>query len=196
MAGRSDEVTRSGSIRTCYAGVGSCRLPLAPVPCQTVHSAGTQGAKGIISDHAGAHTVQTGEGRTVALGVIRMRVLAAGEPTAQAFTLVAFEGGEGPWTVPHLHREMEESFYILDEIFTFTIGEQTIDAGPGAYVLVQRGTPHVMAGGPGGGRFLTLLVTGGLEEMFFELGTLPPDALRNREIRAAISERYDSFPVT
>ena len=47
-----------------------------------------------------------------------------------------------------------------------------------------------------GGRFLTLMVPGGLEEMFFELGTLPFNAIRDPAARAAISARYDSIPVT
>ena len=50
-----------------------------------------------------------------------MRVLAAGEATtSRAFTLAEFTGGEGPWTVPHIHHAMEESFYVLDGQYTFT----------------------------------------------------------------------------
>jgi len=67
----------------------------------------------LLSGHA--HTVAPGEGCAVNLGVIQMRVLAAGEATTNgAFTLAEFTGGQGPWTVPHIHREMEESFYVLD----------------------------------------------------------------------------------
>ena len=62
----------------------------------------------LLSGHA--HTVAPGEGQTVDLGIIQMRVLAAGEATtSRAFTLAEFTGGEGPWTVPHIHRGMEES---------------------------------------------------------------------------------------
>jgi len=39
------------------------------------------------------------------------------------------------------------------------------------------------------------MVPGGLEKMFFELGTLPPNAIRDPVARAAISARYDSIPV-
>jgi len=35
---------------------------------------------------------------------------------------------------------MEESFYVLDGEFTFTVGEETIPAGPGSYILVPRRT--------------------------------------------------------
>ena len=139
-------------------------------------------------------TTRAAEGRVVDLGVVRMRVIAAGEPTGRAFSLVEFSGDEGPWTVPHIHREMEESFYVLDGTFTFTIGGRDVEAGPETYLLVPRGTPHVMRAGPEGGRFLTLMVPGGLEEMFFELGSLSADALRDPEARRAVSAKYDSIP--
>ena len=84
----------------------------------------------LLSGHA--HTVAPGEGRTVNLGIVTMRVLAAGEATTnRAFTLAEFSGGEGSWTVPHVHRGMEESFFVLDGQFTFAVGGQTIPARPG-----------------------------------------------------------------
>ncbi len=70
-----------------------------------------------------------------------------------------------------------------------------MEAGPGTYILVPRGTAHMITAAAGGGRFLTLMVPGGLEEMFFELGELPPNAIRDPAARAAISGRYDSIPV-
>src|SRR6516225_10603948 len=125
----------------------------------------------LLSGHA--HTVAPGEGRTVNLGVTQMRVLAAGETTTNnAFTLAEFTGGQGLWTVPHIHRGMEESFFVLDGQFTFAVGEQKIPAGPGAYILVPRGTRHEITAAAEGSRFLTLMVPGGLEEMFFELADL------------------------
>jgi quercetin dioxygenase-like cupin family protein len=143
-----------------------------------------------------AHTVMPGEGRSVDLGVVEMRVLAAGDVTGKAFTLAEFVGtGSGAWTVPHLHREMEESFFVLDGSFTFTVGGRAIEATSGMYILVPRGTAHTITAAEGGGRFLTLMVPGGLEEMFFELGQLPPTAIRDPAVRAAVSARYDSIPV-
>jgi quercetin dioxygenase-like cupin family protein len=144
-----------------------------------------------------AHIVEPGAGRSVDLGVVSMRVIAAGEgTTGRNFTLAEFYGsGSGPWTVPHLHRGFEESFFVLDGRFTFTVGDEEREATPGTYILVPRGTAHTIRAAEGGGRFLTLMVPGGLEEMFFELGQLPPNAIRDPEARAAISARYDSIPV-
>ena len=147
----------------------------------------------LLSGHA--NTVAPGEGRTVNLGVTQMRLLAAGQATTdRAFTLAEFTGSQGSWTVPHIHREMEESFYVLDGTFTFAVGEEEIAVGPGAYILVPRGTRHGITAGASGGRFLTLMVPGGLEEMFFELAGLPPDSITDPAMRAAISARHDSVP--
>jgi quercetin dioxygenase-like cupin family protein len=143
-----------------------------------------------------AYTVAPGEGQTVNVGIIQMRVLAAGEATTgRAFTLAEFTGGEGPWTVPHLHRGMEESFFVLDGEFTVPVGEEAIHAGPGSYVLVPRGTRHTISAGAGGGRLLVLMVPGNdWHEMFSELANLPPDSITDPTVRAAISARYDSIP--
>jgi len=142
-----------------------------------------------------AHTVGPGEGRTVDLGNVQMRVLAAGDATtSRAFTLTEFTGGEGPWTVPHIHGATQESFYVLEGQFVFTVGEQMVPAGPGSYVLVPRGARHTFSAGAGGGRLLVLMVPGGLEEMFLELATLPPDSITDPAVRAEISARHDSSP--
>jgi len=92
----------------------------------------------------------------VDLGVVSMRILAAGEAdTGGTFTLAEFAGtGDGPWTVPHLHRSFEESFFVLDGPFRFTVGAEAIDATSGTYILVPRGTAHTIFAGEGGGRFL------------------------------------------
>lgn len=144
-----------------------------------------------------AHVVRPGEGRSVGLGVASMRVLVDSEAVPSgSFTLAEFSGSEaGPWTVPHMHRGFEESFFVLDGAFTFTIGEKAVEATAGMYVLVPRDTKHAIVAAEGGGRFLTLMVPGGLEKMFFELGAMPPNAIRDPVARAAISARYDSIPV-
>lgn len=90
------------------------------------------------------HVVRPGEGRSVDLGVVSMRVLADGQVVpGGSFTLAEFSGaGAGPWTVPHVHRGFEESFFVLDGAFSFTIGAQTVEATAGSTCscLVKRST--------------------------------------------------------
>lgn len=140
------------------------------------------------------HFVAAEQGRAVDLGVIRMTLKAARQETGGSFTLAEFAGTEGPWTVPHLHRQMTESFYILEGAFSFRCGQDQFDAGPGSYVLVPPGTVHVMEARAGGGRFLTLMVPGGLEDMFIELGELPSDSLRNPESEDSSRRSTTRYP--
>jgi quercetin dioxygenase-like cupin family protein len=131
---------------------------------------------------------------TLDLGIVTVRLLATAEQTNGAFAVGEFSGGEGPWTVPHVHQHTEESFYVLDGAFTFTLDTDETEARPGSFILVPRGTRHVLRAAPGGGRLLTLWVPGGLEAMFVELSRMPPGSLRDPEARKAISARFDSVP--
>ena len=133
-------------------------------------------------------------GETLDLGTITLRLLAVADQTNGAFALGEFSGGEGPWTVPHIHQHTAESFYVLDGAFTFTLGTDDLEAGPGSFIRVPPGTRHELRAAPGGGRLLTFWVPGGTEAMFVELSQMPPGSLRDPEARKAISERFDSIP--
>lgn len=132
---------------------------------------------------------------TYELGIVRLKLLAASATTNGAFAFGEFSGREGPWTVPHIHEKSEESFYVLDGSFTFTLGQDEVEAGPGSFILVPRGTRHLMRAGADGGRFLILWTPGGLEQMFVELSKLPADSLRDPRVRKMLSSRFDSTPV-
>jgi hypothetical protein len=46
-------------------------------------------------------------GDTLDLGIVTVRLLAVADQTNGAFALGEFSGGEGPWTVPHVHQHTE-----------------------------------------------------------------------------------------
>lgn len=129
------------------------------------------------------------------LGMVDFRVVAPTEETEGAFALAEFRGGEGTWTIPHIHANSLEAFYVLDGRFTFTLGEKERPAEAGDFVLIPKGTRHLMRAEAGGGRFLTLWTPGGLERMFLALSELPADSLVDAAARRAIAERFDSIPV-
>jgi quercetin dioxygenase-like cupin family protein len=139
--------------------------------------------------------VEHGQGGTFDLGIAKMRLLAAAEQTGGTFALAEFKGGEGAWTVPHVHREAAESFFVLDGRFTFTIAGEITKAVAGDYVLVPPETKHVLGADAGGGTILVLWVPGGLEQMFIELSHLTPEAILDPTIRAEVASRHDSIPV-
>jgi quercetin dioxygenase-like cupin family protein len=140
------------------------------------------------------HITDRSSGDILDLGIITLRLLTVAEQTGGAFAVGEFSGGEGPWTVSHVHQHTEESFYVLDGAFTFTLGTDDVEAGPGSFVRIPRGTRHELRAALGGGRLLTLWVPGGIEAMFVELSRMPPGSLRDPEARKAISTRFDSIP--
>lgn len=135
------------------------------------------------------------QGEVANLGVASMRLLVSRAQTNGAFAVAEFRGAEGTWTVPHIHRGLEESFYVLEGSFGFTVADREVEAEQGAFVLVPRGVPHVFGAGPGGGAVLLVWAPGGLEEMFLELGRLPAESITDRAVRAEIAKRHDSVPV-
>lgn len=138
--------------------------------------------------------VEPSSGKTYDLGVITLRLLVGAKQTMGEFAFGEFSGGDGPWTVPHVHEHTQESFYVLDGRFTFTLGNDEVEVGPGAFILVPPGTRH-MIHAHGGGSFLTLWVPGGAEAMFEELSEMSPDSLRDPKARNRIASRFDSIPV-
>ena len=129
------------------------------------------------------------------LGIATMRIVAASEVTGGSFACSEFRGHRGAWTVPHVHTAMDESFYVLEGTFAFTVNESRVEASPGSFILVPRGTPHAIEATSEEAAVLTLFVPGGLEEMFLELSRLGPDALTDPAVRAEIGKRFDSKPL-
>ncbi|MGH2921856.1 MAG: cupin domain-containing protein [Gaiellaceae bacterium] len=85
---------------------------------------------------------------------------------------VKFEGGEcevlefdcepgfGP-VDPHVHDDHTDSFFILEGEVEFTIGHETVRAGPGTFVAAPPGVRHGFSiPGPGGARFLNIHAPG------------------------------------
>lgn len=68
--------------------------------------------------------------------------IATGEDTNGQYSLfdenVLMEAG----SIPHIHSEEDEAFYILEGEVTFQTGEKTLTATPGSFVFVPRGTAH------------------------------------------------------
>lgn len=99
--------------------------------------------------------------------------------------------GDGP--PPHVHREHEEAFYILEGKLTFSFGQETAVAPRGALVVVPRGTRHSFVG-EAGSRCLVFAIPGGLAGFFQELGAGLAAGHADAEMRAVLAGTYDSYP--
>jgi hypothetical protein len=54
---------------------------------------------------------------------------------------------------------------MLDGSATFTVGEEIVEAGPGAYLFGPKDIPHKWRAGEDGARLLYLFAPGGFEEL-------------------------------
>ena len=134
-----------------------------------------------------------GAGQHFSIGSTQFEVRVGADQLGDAFGVLEFSGAEGPWTVPHVHRNGRESFYILAGEFEFQLGDELVQAGVGDFVTVAPNTVHMIRAGAGGGRLLAL-VPGQLEAMFIEMSQLGPEALTNPSVRAGLAARHDSIP--
>jgi mannose-6-phosphate isomerase-like protein (cupin superfamily) len=125
-------------------------------------------------------------------------IKATGADTAGATSVIEITEPpnlEGPL---HVHHREEEGFYILEGSATFQIGDQTVEAKPGDYLLGPRDVPHKFDTGPEGCRMLFIMTPAGFEDLVREMGepagswTLPPmsDEEPDLERVAQIAEKY------
>ncbi len=95
----------------------------------------------------------------------------------------------------HVHRQHEETFYVLEGEFVFQLGTQTVKATAGAFVFVPRDVPHAFENvGDQPGRILGIMTPGGYEKFFEELAQLPPGPPDRAKFQE-IFEKYDQETV-
>jgi len=121
------------------------------------------------------------------IGTLRVSAL----ETEGSFEVIEYKGPAIP--PPHVHRERDEAFYILNGSFTFTLGRETVEAPAGTMTLVRRGTRHGFTTSPGA-RALLIIAPAGLEGFFRELGQGLAAGKSGLELRAALAGKYDSEP--
>lgn len=98
---------------------------------------------------------------------IDMKVMLGAAATGGAFSalLVELKPDEGP--PPHLHRDREEYFYVLDGTYRMSVNGRESTIGPGTLVFVPRGTVHAFSNiGTTTGRLLEWTIPGSNEPYF------------------------------
>lgn len=127
--------------------------------------------------------------------VLRMSTLATAHLTGGAFELVEDVRSEGQGPAPHVHKRSDEAFYVLAGRFAFTRGQEEIEASPGSFVFIPRGTRHRYRALEDGSRVLILYVpAGGFDDFLRELDGLLARGLTSADAMAALQGKYDSDP--
>jgi quercetin dioxygenase-like cupin family protein len=104
-------------------------------------------------------------------------------------------GSPGP--LPHLHRDHEETFYVLEGELTVRVGARRITAPQGSFVVIPRGVVH-QPSNPGDQptRVLLIFSPGGMDRFFEEAaeGRMPLQLVPNdpevRERLRAFTSQY------
>jgi mannose-6-phosphate isomerase-like protein (cupin superfamily) len=86
---------------------------------------------------SGAIVVPAGEGHRV--GNVEFLARSADTPR---FTCGIVEMAPGRELEQHVHEDEDDSFYILEGELTFLLGDETVAAPPGTFVLVPPGVRH------------------------------------------------------
>lgn len=82
----------------------------------------------------------------------------------------------------HVHREIDEWFFVIEGEFVFKLGETLHDVHPGDSVFIKRGTAHTWSHrGTGTGRLLFLVQPAGLMESFFRENATRTGTLTQQE---------------
>jgi quercetin dioxygenase-like cupin family protein len=99
----------------------------------------------------------------------------AGETHGQfsVMEILAYKGGEPPL---HVHRADDEAFYVLEGSLTYFAGNHVLPAPAGTFVFLPKNVPHSFALQTDTVKLLCLLVPGGGEAEFREMGE-PAQAL-------------------
>lgn len=103
----------------------------------------------------------------------KLKVIATSDDTNGAFAMIERTQDPCYKTTWHRHDNFEESFYVLDGVWTVQIRDAIHEFPAGSYVLIPRGTPH------GQGNFtstpvrlLVIVTPGGFEGFYRERAEL------------------------
>jgi mannose-6-phosphate isomerase-like protein (cupin superfamily) len=129
-----------------------------------------------------------GEGQVIPAGRLKLSSV----QTSGALEVIEY--GEPGVPSPHVHRDLDECFYVIEGLFTFILGREEVEAPAGSIVFVPRGTRHAFRHSQGA-RALFFIIPAGLEGFFKELGEGRLSGRSEADMRAALAGKYDSYPV-
>jgi uncharacterized RmlC-like cupin family protein len=96
---------------------------------------------------------------------------------------------------PHVHRDHEELFYVLEGRYVFVRDRTEFELTAGESVVIPRGTRHHYRTLIAPSRTLILIVPAGLEGFFREMGTELAAGRTPLEAMTTLSARFDAHPV-
>ncbi len=133
-----------------------------------------------------------GEGKIVPVPGHQVTHKVVGADTDGGYSLLEIELlGDGP--PQHIHKTEDEAFYVLEGEINILLGERTIKATAGSFVLVPRGTVHAFSRvGQEPAKFLVIFSPPGFEQFFDEAFDLDVTDTEAYVAKAnALAEKYN-----
>jgi len=129
------------------------------------------------------------------LGASTMRLKLDGATGADLafYEYLSEPGVTGP--PQHIHHSHDETFYIVDGTYEFTIGQNRLPMPRGAFLFLPRGTPHAFRNaGDDLGRIVGTFNPPRFANYFRELATIINDtgSAPDRDTWAELYRRYDT----
>jgi quercetin dioxygenase-like cupin family protein len=146
-----------------------------------------------------AYVLPAGDGPRIDSLNLLFGTLARKADTANAFSLLEMAGARGARAPAHSHGREAEAFYILEGRMDVHVADLSRSVAPGDFVYIPRATRHAFEITSSAAKFLCLIVPGGFEDYFLELGELTDAAfprdprdfgLASAERRAEVAARH------
>ncbi len=113
-----------------------------------------------------------------------------GAATGGAYCLAEFEGPGGDMPPLHVHRSVDEAFYVLDGVMSLFVGDEWAELAAGDSLVAPRGTPHTYRVESDGARWLVACSPAGFDDFVREVASagrnLAPPALADAAARYGI----------
>lgn len=139
-----------------------------------------------------SHLLGPDQGEAVRLLALGVRFMIDGERTGGAFSLVEHPLPPRALGAPlHTHHNEDEYSYVLEGRFGVQLGDEVLEAGPGALVFKPRGVAHAFwNAGDQPARLLELISPAGFENYFRELAPLLAEPDRDEAAIGGVVARY------
>jgi quercetin dioxygenase-like cupin family protein len=108
----------------------------------------------------------------------RLTFKATADATGGALTVIEGTAAPGEGPPLHVHRDQDETIYVLNGRYRVRLGECDVDAPAGGFVFIPRGTPHTWQNaGAEVARFVATLAPADakFERFFVRYSELAPD---------------------
>lgn len=120
--------------------------------------------------NARAFKIELPQARSFQMQGTLWRVLATGDETGGVVGALDERSAHGIAAPMHVHEDADEIFYVLEGELTFYVGDQRIEAAPGAFVYLPRFVHHGFQVDSKEARIFNFVTPAGFERLVLDSG--------------------------